>query len=193
MNNINRVSDFQSQLKVANKDELFVTELLNKNDINTTYSWVGDEEKYWHYGDIKAEDGDSQYFIDVKSDDCICRTHNFLAEHKVMYRKGMKWTDGFMTSHYDFVFVLSKAEHKIYVLDFAKWQQKYQKWYKKHLIIPHNDKNGVFLQKSDAYLMSIDMAKDLRVLIGEITYTDDFELDITYKTSRFDDVFAYLY
>ena len=173
------VSNFSVDVQRAHKDEKFICELFNLNTLDYSFTWVGEEKEHWHDGDIEISDGTNTWYADVKSDDTCCRTGNILAEHRVKWRS-TGWIDGFMQKcHYDYVFYLSKTDHKIYIIDFAKWQNVYMRKYKKHIIIPHNDKNGYWLQSTDGYLMSIKDAKKFGVIVMEIDYKDN----LTIKTA----------
>ena len=170
------VSNFSVDVQIAHKDEQFICALFNLSTLDYSFTWVGEDVEHWHDGDIEISDGTNTWYADVKSDDTCCRTGNILAEHRVKWRS-TGWTDGFMQKcNYDYVFYLSKTDKKIYIIDFAKWQSVYMRKYKKHIIIPHNDKNGCWLQSTDAYLMSIKDAKKFGVIINTLSYDDSFNL-----------------
>lgn len=172
------ISNFNEDVKIAHEDEQFVTKLLQLNTLDYSFSWVGEEEEHYHDGDIEISDGTNTWYADVKTDDTCYRTGNILAEHRVKWRS-TGWTDGFMQKcNYDYVFYLSKTDHKIYIIDFAKWQNVYMRKYKKHIIIPHNDKNGCWLQSTDAYLINIDKAKELDIILATLSYDDNYCITI---------------
>lgn len=172
------ISNFSEDVKIAHKDEQFVTNLLQLNTLDYSFNWVGQEQNHYYDGDIQISDGTNTWYADVKTDDTCYRTHNILAEHRVKFRKN-GWQDGFMQKcNYNFVFYLSKAESKIYIIDFAAWKQQYKKQYKKHILIPHDDIYGNWLQTTDAYLMGIDKAKELDIILATLSYDDDYSITI---------------
>lgn len=164
------VKGFYDDLKAAKKGESIVLNVLKSITTDYEFDDVSNDKTYWHIGDISVYDNawDCHYYIDVKDDSCISYTGNILAEHRVWY-KDSGWEKGFMqTACYDYVAYLSQADKKIYILDFPLWKKHYQNVFKKHKYIPHGGE-----QTTDAYLMSLNKAKELGIVLYEIDYGFD--------------------
>lgn len=164
------VKGFYEDLAIAKKGERIVLEVLqNFNNDAYEFTDVSNEKEYWHRGDIECYDDDwlCSYYIDVKDDSCISYTGNLLAEHRVWY-KGSGWKEGFMqNATYDYVAYLSQADKKIYMLDFEAWKKQYRKVFKKHINIPHGGN-----QTTDAFLMPLNDARKLGIVVAEIDYEE---------------------
>ena len=166
------VKGFMEDLKKAKRGERIVLEVLRSATRDFTFDDVSDCEECFHKGDIVIHDPfwSSDYYIDVKDDGCISSTGNLLAEHRVWY-KDTGWCEGFMqNSNYDFVAYLSQPDKKIYILDFPLWQRYYQKHFKNHIFIPHGGE-----QTTDAFLMPLNKARKLDIVICELDYDYDEE------------------
>lgn len=165
---------FQKDLAKAKIGENIVFQVLQGCTDKYEIVNVSNEKDYWHKGDFILNDVDEgvSYFLDVKDDSRIYDTHNLLAEHKVWYKNG-GLKDGFMFSGYDYVAYLSQQDKIIYMLDFKLWQRYYLSKSDRHLNIGHG------YQSTDAYLMSLDKARKLGIVIAEIEY-DCFEDDNIY-------------
>lgn len=164
--------DFLSDLKKAQVGENIVCNVLSQllGEDDYTISNVALDKQLYDKGDISVTDswGDTVY-IDVKDDSCICDTGNILAEHRVWF-KGKGWLDGFMQkAQYNYVAYLSRADQKIYMLDFSLWKKYYKKVFKRHLYIDHNGE-----QTTDGYLMSLNKARELGIVIAEIIYDQNY-------------------
>ena len=120
---------FKIDLLNAKEAERIVMEVLQTLSGDTyTYTNVSENKEYWHKGDILCEDKIyyCRNYIDVKDDSCISRTGNILAEDRVYYEDDGIFIDGFMkTAKYDYVAYVSKADNKIYMLDFQLWKKNY--------------------------------------------------------------------
>lgn len=162
------VKGFYDDLAKAKKAEAIVLDVLRHCTDDYEFNDVSNDEAYWHIGDIEIDDGICEYYLDVKDDGCISRTGNLLAEHRVWYKNG-GWQEGFMqNSNYDYVGYLSQPDHMLYILDFDLWKQHYKKRFKRHLYIPHGGE-----QTTDGYLMPLDTARKLGIIIAEIEYAEE--------------------
>ena len=158
---------FKIDLLNAKEAERIVMEVLQTLSGDTyTYINVSENKECWHKGDILCEDKIyyCRNYIDVKDDSCISRTGNILAEDRVYYEDDGIFIDGFMkTAKYDYVAYVSKADNKIYMLDFQLWKKNYKRE-GKFKEIPHSR------QTTYAYLMSLNKAKELGIVVAEIDY-----------------------
>lgn len=165
-------TDFLRDLQKAQTGENIVCDVLSKllGEDDYTINNVALDEQFYYKGDIAVTDswGDTVY-IDVKDDSCICNTGNILAEHRVWIR-GKGWVDGFMQkAQYDYVAYLSQPDKKIYILDFALWKKYYKTVFVRHLFIDHNGE-----QTTDGFLMRLDSARDLGIVVMEIGYDEEY-------------------
>lgn len=169
------VKGFYSDLAKAKKGEDIVRQVLQGCQDKYSITDVSEIKEMWHRGDIEIHDVEENisYYLDVKDDSRIAQTGNLLAEHRVYYVKDNKWTEGFMQrATYDYVGYLSQQNKIIYILDFKLWQKYYLSKSEKHIHIPHG------YQTTDGYLMSLDKARKLGIVIAEIKY--DTEDDVTF-------------
>ncbi len=166
------VNGFYEDLAAARKAEQLVLEVLrNTKTDEYEFNDVSEDPEFFHRGDIEIWDDTWGYhlYMDVKDDGCVSSTGNILAEHRVWY-SGDGWKKGFMqNSTYDYVAYVSQPDNKIYILDFDLWRKYYKTNYKRHIEIPHY-KNGRKTQTTDAYLMPLDTARKLGIMVAEIEY-----------------------
>lgn len=165
------VKNFYTDLANAKKGEDIVRQVLQGCQDRYEIIDVSDDKDYWHKGDIEIRDTEEcfSYYLDVKDDSRVAQTQNLLAEHRVWYAKG-GWAEGFMqNSDYDYIGYLSQQDKMIYILDFKLWQKYYLTKSHRHLQIPHGG-----AQTTDGYLMSLDTARKLGIVIAEISY-DTFD------------------
>lgn len=167
------VKNFYSDLAKAKLGENIVRQVLQGCQDEYEIYDVSEDKEYWHKGDIEIYDVEEHisYYLDVKDDSRIHQTGNLLAEHRVWYAKG-GWCEGFMqNSDYDYIGYLSQPDKMIYILDFRMWQKYYLTKSQRHLQIPHGG-----AQTTDGYLMSLDTARKLGIVIAEIKY-EEYEKD----------------
>lgn len=159
------VKDFYKDANKAKKAERIVREVLAGLTSEYKFYDVSEDIIYWHIGDIDAMNLKTKQhvYIDVKDDGCTAYTGNVLAEDYVLYHECNKKSEGFMRkAKYDFVAYVSQPENKIYMFDFLRWKEVYQKGrFKK---IQHED------QTTYAYIMSLNDVRKYGVMIAEIDY-----------------------
>ena len=169
------VKGFYEDLAAARQAEQLVLKVLqNTNTEEYDFNDVSEDPEFFHRGDIEIWDDTWGYhlYMDVKDDGCVSSTGNILAEHRVWYA-GSGWAKGFMqNSTYDYIAYLSQPDKKIYILDFDLWRKYYKTNYKRHIEIPHYY-NGRKTQTTDAYLMPLETARKLGIMIAEIDYKED--------------------
>lgn len=157
------VFNFYTDLNNAREAERIVLEKFSQLAPQYTFTNVSNERQYFHKGDIKATAADGrEIFIEVKDDSRIHQTHNVLCEYKVYYYESATYGRGNMESDYDIYTVVSKAERKIYVLDFPTLQANYKKGQRKE--IPHYD------QCTYCYLVSLKTLEQCGAIIDIIDY-----------------------
>ena len=121
------VSNFWEDLRNARSAEDIVRETFSSLTDKYTFIDVGSQREYYHKGDIKAVAADGkEVFIEVKNDSRIADTHNLLCEEENYYYATGETIKGNFYSDYQIYCVVSQAERKIYVMDFAKLKAHYK-------------------------------------------------------------------
>ncbi len=116
-------ADFRHNVKVSLEAENIARELIEQLTLDNLVS-VRDEPEFFHVGDLLNQDGQG---YDVKDDGVIHRTKNVFCEVKKHWRSG-ETTDGWMLNgEYNYLCVLDRVKHNIYILDFPKLQKEYKK------------------------------------------------------------------
>lgn len=157
------MSELKEDLKRARRAEEMTLQVLQNTDTEWRFADATECKSMWHYGDIVAYNvltGEHLY-IDVKDDKTFQRTHNFLSEDGVYWKKDRVYTDGFMkTAKYDYVAYISRNERKIYIIDFAWWKVIYSGG--KYKVIQHDK------QTTYCYLNALYYMRKYGAIIAEI-------------------------
>ena len=157
------VSNFKRDLNNAKEAERVVLATLSFLYPNYCFFDVSEDCAYYNIGDIKAvnkETGEVSYF-EVKDDSRIADTQNVLCEDEVYYND-IGYICGNMHSNYQYYVIVSKAEQKLYILDFEKLKANYRKG--EYKAIPHTE------QTTFCYLCPLGACKRWGALIKEISY-----------------------
>lgn len=159
------VKDFFKDLNKAKKAEQIVATALS--NLGYSVADVSNDRSFFYKGDllITLPTGEKK-FVEVKDDSRIADTRNILCEEEVYYKEHDYYGKGNMQSDYDIYSVVSKAENKIYFLDFEKMKSIYKK-FGKYKVIPHYD------QTTFCYLLNLRDASRYGALLGEITYCEE--------------------
>ena len=131
------LNKFYEDLAKAKKGEAIVLEVLRNVATDYDFNDVSDDARFYYRGDIEVYDQnwDAHYYMDVKMDGCIGRTHNILCEEKVWMKEGSYYSKGNMQSDYDYLAILSVDTQRIFIIDFNKLKQHYKEgknYYKDH-------------------------------------------------------------
>lgn len=157
------VFDFWKDLQLARGAEDIVRETFSSLTDEFTFYDVGSQREYFHRGDIKAVAADGrEVFIEVKCDSCIASTHNLLCEEAVYYYSTGETVKGNFYSDYQIYCVVSQAERKIYVMDFAKLKTHYKSG--KYRDIYHAE------QITSCFLCPLDDVRAWGAMIAEVEY-----------------------
>lgn len=157
------VQGFYEGLAQAREAELLVAEVFSSLTKDYKFENVGDVREYFYKGDIKATAADGrEIFIEVKDDSVIHKTHNVLCEEEVYYKDTDYYGKGNMFSEYNIYTVVSKAERKIYVIDFEVLKSIYHKG--EYKIIEHP------AQITYCYLLDLCKVKQFGGLIAMLDY-----------------------
>lgn len=155
------VKGFYDDLKKARKSEALVKHILEKVAPENTYTLTGDW--FQNYGDIEVITPEGEiHYVEVKDDSCIAKTRNILCEEEVYYGDSGKTLPGNMYSNYEIYCVLSRAERKLYVIDFSVLRANYKRGYYKEIPHPH--------QTTYAYMVELCKIKQWGGLIATLTY-----------------------
>lgn len=155
------VKNFYSDLEASKGAEEAVMRTFAALAPNYAFVDISNDRIFFHKGDILALAPDYSYaYIEVKQDGCIARTHNVLCEEAVYYFSNGEKVRGNMYSDYQYYCVVSPAENKIYVIDFAIMHEHYKSGYYKE--IPHED------QITYAYLMPLYRLQELGAIIAVV-------------------------
>ena len=157
------VKDFWSDLAQARKSEELVREVFASLTDEYTFIDVGSDRQYFKKGDIKAirKDG-KEVFIEVKCDSRIADTQNLLCEEENYYYDTGEWIKGNFYSDYEIYCVVSKAERKIYVMDFSKLKAHYKSG--QYKCIRHYD------QDCYCYLCPLACVRKWGAMIQEVSF-----------------------
>lgn len=154
---------FEIDLERGKKAEYLVYQVLSSLTTKYKFKMVNDIPEFYHKGDILASAADgTEIFIDVKDDTVISTSGNVLCEDEVYFKYSDYYAPGFMYSDYDILCVLSRAENKMYLIDFKKLKEIYKLGDFKR--INHTD------QYSDCYLINLALIKKYGALIKIINY-----------------------
>lgn len=157
------VSNFWSDLAQAKKAEDLVREVFASLTDKYTFIDVGSQREYFKKGDIKAIAADGrEIFIEVKDDSRIAETQNLLCEEECYYYFSGDWAKGNFYSDYQIYCVVSKAEQKIYVMDFNVLKKHYKSGRFKQ--IKHSE------QITYCYLCPLDEVRSWGAMIAEVNY-----------------------
>lgn len=112
------LTNFEKDRQAAKEAEQIVFNFLASGLKDFTITNVSESKGCLLKGDILAECGGAQFFIEVKDDSRINETHNILFEEAVYY----KWSGATQRNEIDtdIYAVVSKAENKIYFFNFRK-------------------------------------------------------------------------
>ena len=157
------LSNFKADLEKAKTAEKIALEALQAYSDSWSLEDVSNDRNCFYLGDIKAtlSTGQVQY-IEVKDDSRIADTHNILCEEECYIKDGDYYIKGNMSSQGDIYCIVSQAERKIYLLDYAKLREIYKKGEFK--AIPHPQ------QITYCYLLGLYIAKRYGALLDIIDY-----------------------
>ena len=161
------LKDFYTDLHNAKAAEQIVRSTFAALTDQYNFDDVSNRRECFYKGDILATDKQSgkQIYIEVKDDSRIADTRNILCEEKVWYKDGCYFSKGNMKSSYDIYTIVSKAEKKIYVIDFAILKANYKQGVFK--VIYHAD------QDTYCYLLPLATIKRKGGIIAVIDYTKE--------------------
>ena len=123
------LTNFYDDLNKARAAERLTLDTLAALTTNYAFEMVADQREYFYKGDILATDcrTGKQYFIEVKDDSRIAETRNILCEYEVYFKDGGYTRKGNMYCESDVFAIVSKAEQKIYLIDFKTLQANYKR------------------------------------------------------------------
>lgn len=157
------INGFLRDLEAARDAEQLVLEVFSQLSDDYKFENVGKEREFFYKGDIKATAADGrEIFIEVKDDSVIHKTKNILCEEEVYYKDTDYYGKGNMQSDYDIYVVVSRAERKIYVIDFDILRDNYQRGEYKEIQHPS--------QITYCYLLPLGVAKRLNAVIEVVNY-----------------------
>lgn len=158
------VKEFWNDLAQARKSEDMVRELFASLTADYDFIDVGSQREYFKKGDIKAirkSDG-KEIMIEVKCDSRIADTRNLLCEEENYYYQTGEWIKGNFYSDYEIYCVVSKAERKVYVMDFSILQKHYKSG--QYKCIHHYD------QDCYCYLCPLGCVRKWGAMLYEVSY-----------------------
>lgn len=159
------VNNFYRDLEAARSAEHLVRDVFASLSLDYTFEEVGGVRDFFYRGDIKATAADGrEIFIEVKDDSRIADTGNVLCEEEVYYKKHDYLGKGNMSSDYDIYVVVSRAENKMYVIDFKILKENYHKGTFKRIEHPQ--------QETYCYLCELWQIDKWGGLIAEIDYKE---------------------
>lgn len=166
------VANFYADLSRAHVAEKMVADIFRGLTDKYNFTWVGNEEEYYHKGDIIATTKDGRkIFIEVKNDSRIGQTRNVLCEEIVDYFKPIKDKPNYFTreskkgnmySNYQIYCVVSHETKEIFVIDFKKLKEFYRQY--RYISITHEE------QETHGYLVPLDKIKACGGLIATIGF-----------------------
>ena len=166
------VGNFFKDLAKAKVGEGIVLEVLKNCTGEYEFLDVSDDKTYWHKGDIDAYDAqkDKHYYLDVKMDSKIGKTHNILCEEEIYYEDDGVYKPGNMACDYDYLAIISVKAKCIYIIDFALLKQHYKEGY--DYMKDHGE------QTTYGTLFPLSKARDYGMLEAIINYEETGD---TYK------------
>lgn len=158
------LNDFQKDLAAAKAAENTVRRVFSSLTNEYRFEDVSNQREFYYKGDIKAISlsTGTEIYIEVKDDSRIAQTHNVLCEEEVFYKEYGYYGKGNMSCNYDIYCVVSKSEHKIYVIDFKVLKSIYKRGEFKHINHPQ--------QETFCYLVPIGLVKKYNGLLDVIDY-----------------------
>ena len=158
------LDNFKADLQAAKAAENLVKETFSSLTTGYKFEDVSEIREYFYRGDIKATNltTGEEVFIEVKDDSRIATTHNILCETEVFYKEYGAFGKGNMSCDYNIYCVVSKEEHKIYVIDFKVLKEIYKKGEFKTIDHPQ--------QTTYCYLLPIWLVKKYNGLLDIIDY-----------------------
>lgn len=154
---------FNKDLEAAHEAEQLVLDIFSSLSNDYTFELVSEDREFYYKGDIKATAADGrEIFIEVKDDGVICKTKNILCEEEVYYKHNDYYGKGNMQSDYDIYVVVSRAERKIYVIDFEILKDNYQRGEYREIDHPS--------QTTYCYLLPLGIAKRINAVIEVVNY-----------------------
>ena len=157
------VNGFLKDLAEARSAEELVLNVFSELSTDYKFEHVGADREFFYRGDIKATAADGrEIFIEVKDDSVIHKTKNILCEEEVYYKDTDYYGKGNMQADYDIFVVVSRAERKLYVIDFEILRDNYQRGEYKEIDHPS--------QVTYCYLLPLGVAKRLNAVIEVVNY-----------------------
>lgn len=157
------INGFFKDLEAAHEAEQLVLNIFSQLSSDYKFENVSEDRDCYHKGDIKATAADGrEIFIEVKDDSVIHKTKNILCEEEVYYKDNDYYAKGNMQADYDIYVVVSKAERKLYVIDFDILRENYQRGEYKEIDHPS--------QVTCCYLLPLGVAKRLNAVIETVNY-----------------------
>lgn len=160
------LSNFHKDREAAREAEQIVFNTFNSLATGVKFEDVADNPLYYYKGDIVATDlkTGKEYYIEVKDDSRIADTQRILCEEENYLKEDGRFIEGNMCNNFtDIYCIVSKAERKIYILDFKTLQRIYRK-YGDFKIIYHAQ------QDTYCYLLQLCRAKQFGALIKVVEY-----------------------
>ena len=165
------LESFYRDLNNAKGAEQIVLNTFSALSDRYTFQDVSNIKEYYYRGDILAVDKCTgrEVAIEVKDDSRIADTRNILCEDEVYYKSGCYSKRGNMHSNSDVYTIVSKAEQRIYVIDFKALKANYKRGEFK--VIYHAQ------QDTYCYLLPLATLKRAGGLIAIVDYgTNDITL-----------------
>ena len=157
------LNDFKADLELGREAEYLVKEILSGLTADYTFEAIGDQKEYYYKGDIRATGADGkEFYIEVKNDSCIAKSGNILCEEENYIKDSGRMIKGNMHCGSDIYCIVSQAERKIYLLDFKRLQEIYQKG--EYKVINHQE------QVTYCYLLPLHRAKQWGAWFKTITW-----------------------
>lgn len=154
------LTNFEKDRQAAKEAEAIVLNFLSAKMDGYTFTDVSESRGCLLRGDILAECGGAQIYIEVKDDSRIAETKNVLVEDAVYYHSSGNLQKYQSTA--DIYAVVSKAERKIYFFNHYKLKKIAK--YAPSCTIAHEE------QTTYCNLVHITDAKRIGALIGVATY-----------------------
>lgn len=194
MENNESKKQFENDLKANRPAEYLAAELMHIMFPRCKVKFVGDDSKYYHYGDLVViKPNGKKIYIDVKNDGRWRDTGNLNAEDELWKRSyEMRWglgkVNGFMRcANYNAVIYLDVYEKQFLFINFEKWKAVYNKegyyttesgskrWYdsKGRKVMPHPFNSRNPYEITYGYLNPIDKMIDAGVVIGRVYFDYD--------------------
>ena len=158
------IKQFYADLARGKEAEKIVLAALEEKYPQYRFADVSDVVSCRHRGDITVTNALGEIkFIEVKDDSRICDTHNVLCEECNWFDDTSSFVDGYMYSNYELFAVLSRAEKKIYLIDFSVMKKIY-KDKGNYKVIPHKE------QVCYCYLLPLGEIEKAGGMIREIYF-----------------------